>query len=349
LPKRNLIYWYCQVFGWSFYLIINSIFFGLSYRSTYKDYLLFFLSLPLGIVITHLYRLLIVKLRILEFKVPAQLGVIVFFSFVKGVIFFLMINLISAVFGLIRKEDLTGIFISSSILNFTVIFCLWNTFYFGFHYFQNYRRTEINSLRYLAASKESELKSLKAQLNPHFIFNCMNSIRALIDENPANAKMAVTQLSNILRNTLLMDKSKEIFLRDEINLVHDYLNLEKIRYEERLSFEFSISDEVINCQIPPFIIQSQVENAIKHGISVAPGKGKILVEALKDGELLKIKVSNTGKLNSATPLTGVGFKNSIQRLDLLYGARGKIFITEANDLVIVEISIPLKIDINTKQ
>lgn len=345
MSKRNLVYWYCQVFGWSFYLIINSIFFGLSYKSTYKDYLLFFLSLPLGIAITHLYRLLILRLKVLELKIPAQLGAIVFFSLVKGVIFFLMINLISAIFGLIRKEDLTLLFISSSVLNFTVIFCLWNTFYFGFHYFQNYRRTEINSLRYLAASKESELKSLKAQLNPHFIFNCMNSIRALIDENPANAKIAVTQLSNILRNTLLMDKSKEISLKDEIDLVTDYLNLEKIRYEERLSFEFNISEAVLNCLIPPFIIQSQVENAVKHGISVFPGPGRILIEAYKEGESVRIRVSNTGSVSSEKPLTGVGFRNSIQRLELLYGQQGKISISESGGLVVVEISIPLKTNI----
>lgn len=171
----------------------------------------------------------------------------------------------------------------------------------------------------------------------------MNSIRALIDENPANAKIAVTQLSNILRNTLLMDKSKEIALKDEMNLVNDYLNLEKIRYEERLGFEFKIHEDVLQCLIPPFLIQSQVENAIKHGISAFPGFGMIVVEAFQEMSLLRIKVSNTGKLNTQTPLTGVGFKNSIQRLELLYGDQGKIFINEINDLVVVEISLPLKI------
>jgi len=207
-----------------------------------------------------------------------------------------MINLLSLAFGVIKIEDVNALFIFSSVFNFTFVFCLWNAFYFGFHYFQNYKRTEINSLRYLAASKESELKSLKAQLNPHFIFNCMNSIRALIDENPTNAKKAITQLSNILRNTLLMDKSKEISLKDEINLVKDYLDLEKIRYEERLSFEFAVDENVFNCQIPPFMIQSQVENAIKHGISTVPGAGKINIKAFRENDFLKIKVSNTGNL-----------------------------------------------------
>ena len=242
--------------------------------------------------------------------------------------------------GLIQT-DLNFVFITSSIINFSVIFFLWNLMYFGFKHFKNYKRTEINSLRYIAASRESELNNLKAQLNPHFMFNSMNSIRALIDENPTKAKLAVTQLSNILRSTLLMNKSQKIVLKSEIELVKEYLSLEKIRYEERLNYELKIDYAVLNHQIPPFIIQTQVENAIKHGISKLPGIGYITIEAFKLGDFLKIKVSNTGKLNTEKPLTGVGFKNSIQRLELLYGVDGQIFINEVNNLVVVDINIPL--------
>lgn len=341
MVKKSYIYWYCQIFGWFFYITVNSIFFGLSYKSGYKEYLMFFLTLLFGIGVTHFYRNLIIGLRLLNRSLPKQLVAITLFSLVKGILFcFITLGLYKA-FGLITYE-LQVLDIISSTLNFMVIFCLWNIIYFGFHYFQNYKLAEINSLRYLAASKESELNSLKAQLNPHFIFNCMNSIRALIDEHPSNAKDAVTRLSNILRNTLLMDKRKEIFLKDELGLVKDYLDLEHIRYEERLSYEFRVGEEVMSCSIPPFIIQTQVENAIKHGISRHPGKGKIVVEARRDNDDLTIRVSNTGKLNSEKPLTGVGFKNSIQRLELLYGKRGKITIQEEGDLVVVNIHIPFK-------
>lgn len=301
---------------------------------------MFFLTLLFGIAITHFYRSLLISLKILNLSLGRQLVSIIGFSIVKGIIFCFITLSLYKLFDLINYQ-LSALDIISAVLNFTLIFSVWNIIYFGFHYFQNYKLAEINSLRYLAASKESELNSLKAQLNPHFIFNCMNSIRALIDENPDNAKNAVTRLSNILRNTLLMDKRKEIQLRDEIGLVKDYLELEHIRYEERLNYTFNIQEDVMNQNIPPFIIQTQVENAIKHGISVYPGIGKITIEAHKLGEVLRIKISNTGKLNSETPLTGVGFKNSIQRLELLYGAKGKISINESDDLVVVDITIPL--------
>ncbi|MEI8137242.1 MAG: histidine kinase [Bacteroidota bacterium] len=337
--KKN-IYWYCQIFGWSFFVIINSIFLGLSYQTTFKDYFFYFLTVPLGIAISHGYRLFIISQKILNLKIPIQLFLIILFSVIKAIVFFFVTVGLSKIFGLTNSQ-LSYVYISSSVINFTVVFCLWNVIYFGFQYFQNFKRTEINSLRYLAASKESELNSLKAQLNPHFMFNSMNSIRALIDENPAKAKVAITQLSNILRKTLLIDKGKEVLLKDEINLVKDYLNLEHIRYEERLNYDFKIAEDVENLRIPPFIIQTQVENAIKHGISKLPGNGNILIEAFKLLGILKIKVSNTGKLNNETPLTGIGFKNSIQRLELLYGVNGKIFINELNNLVVVEINIPL--------
>jgi LytS/YehU family sensor histidine kinase len=169
----------------------------------------------------------------------------------------------------------------------------------------------------------------------------MNSIRALVDIEPAKAKEAVTKLSSILRTTLQMNKAKEISLSNEIELVKDYLSLEKIRYEDRLTFETKIAENVLNIKIPPFIIQSQVENAIKHGVSVLPGNCNIIIEAFKLGEFLKIKVSNTGRLNNKTPESGVGFINSKQRLEILYGIDGTIFISEINNLVVVDINIPL--------
>lgn len=295
-----------------------------------------------GLVISHGYRSLVIGLDILRKKIPYQLLFIVCFSFIKGALFFLIIL---AQWRLMRinLSNLNLISSSEYILNFSGVFCLWNVIYFGFHYFQNYRRAEINSLRYLAASRESELNHLKAQLNPHFIFNCMNSIRALIDENPANAKVAITRLSNLLRSTLILDKDREIPVEKELQLVRDYLDLEKIRYEERLNFNIEISEEALIQLLPPFLIQSQVENAIKHGISRLPGPGEIQISVTTGSGELQISVSNTGHLISQTPLTGVGFKNSIQRIELLYGKNAGITIRETEEWVIVEIHLPLRV------
>ena len=336
--KRNHIYWYCQFVGWSFYIAINSIFFT---GSKVEEYVVYFVMLLAGIAISHGYRQLIVKLDVLSKKIPFQLIFIVVFSFIKGALFFMVIVAQWFLMGY-NLENLGIVKVTEYVLNFSGVFIIWNIIYFGFHYFQNYRRAEINSLRYLAASRESELKSLKAQLNPHFIFNSMNSIRALIDEDPIRAKTAVTRLSNILRNTLVLERNREISLEQEMQLVNDYLDLEKIRYEERLNVQIEIDNDLRYQQMPPFIIQAQIENAIKHGISKFPGPGTIVIRAFKREDKMMLEVKNTGKLNTQTPLTGVGFKNSIQRIELLYGKNAAITIHEANDWVIVEIALPLK-------
>lgn len=337
--KRKHIYWYCQFIGWSFYIAVNSIFFP---GSLLQEYVLYFVMFIAGIAISHSYRHLVIALDVLSKNIPFQLIFIIVFSFIKGALFFFMFIVTQWVLMGYNLENLELVKVTEYILNLSGVFCMWNIIYFGFHYFQNYRRAEINSLRYLAASRESELKSLKAQLNPHFIFNSMNSIRALIDEDPVRAKTAVTRLSNMLRTTLVLERNREISLEQEMQLVNDYLDLEKIRYEERLNVEINIDDELRHQPIPPFIIQTQVENAIKHGISKLPGKGIIAISAFKQNEQMHIEVKNTGKLNTQTPLTGVGFKNSIQRIELLYGKNAAITIHEANDWVIVDIALPLR-------
>jgi two-component system, LytTR family, sensor kinase len=337
--KKQQLYWFCQVFGWSFYIIVNSVFFGLSREPGSRELLVYFLMLPAGIGITHVYRLLLLRLGILKKKIPAQLAFIVVSSFIKAFLFFLAIVSLSSVSG-IQFAGLTPVYVVESVLNFTSIFWLWNVIYFGFQYFQNYKLSEINALRYLAASRKSELDNLKAQLNPHFIFNCLNSIRALIDENPPKAKTAVTTLSAILRTTLDTGRHREIPLKVELALVNDYLGLEQIRYEERLEYVVNVADSLMEWQIPPFIIQAQVENAVKHGLSKRPGKCVIRVDLSQQGKDLHIAVCNTGTLLPDHQGTGVGLTNSSQRLRLLYGQNASISISQKDTDVCVDVRIP---------
>ncbi len=222
-------------------------------------------------------------------------------------------------------------------------FVFWSLIYFGFHYLQNYKKTEIQNLRWEASSKDIELNKLKSQLNPHFMFNSMNSIRALIDEDPAKAKEAVTQLSNILRNTLLMNKNKEIFLEEELKIVKDYLALEHIRYEERLKYNFNIEEGALKKIVPPLIVQAQVENAIKHGISKLPKGGEVNVNAKLMDKNLLIEINNTGQLSNEQSETGFGLLNSKQRLELLYGNKATIEIANTNNN---EVSVKIKIPFN---
>src|SRR5690606_34796559 len=134
-----------------------------------------------------------------------------------------------------KWPQMGGLEIMQLIINLSGVFIIWSLLYFLFHFINNYKKEEIKNLKWEAARNEIELNKIKSQLNPHFIFNSMNSIRALVDENPDLAKNAITQLSNVLRNSLLMGKKKLIPLGDELKIVDDYLSLEKTRFEERLT------------------------------------------------------------------------------------------------------------------
>ena len=150
---------------------------------------------------------------------------------------------------------------------------LWTLIYFAVHYFENYKQVQIESLIWEAAVKDFELKTLKSQLNPHFMFNALNSIRALIDLDPKNAQTAVTKLSNILRYSLKMERIETVSLGEEMQAVADYLALESVRFEERLKYTVDIDPKAVSFEIPPMMIQTLVENGIKHGISKRTERG----------------------------------------------------------------------------
>src|SRR5690606_29434924 len=169
--------------------------------------------------------------------------------------------------------------------------------YFLYYFLDNYN----SSLRFQAATNEIKLNQLRNQLNPHFIFNALNSVRALVDEDPQKAKLAITQLSNILRYSLVMDKHQVIDFADEITTVSDYLNLESIRFEERLRVNYAIEEDAYDYKIPPMMLQTIVENAIKHGISNLIRGGIIEINcSIGLTNDLYIRVKNSGQLKSGT-------------------------------------------------
>ena len=225
---------------------------------------------------------------------------------------------------------------------FFIIYLLWSSIYLIYHYIRNYEREEVKNLKLEAANKEMELNNLKAQINPHFLFNAMNGIRALIDEDPELAQDSLTRFSSLLRSALLAGKKQLISLEEELGVVNNYLQLEGIRYEERLDYAINVNKGILGYKIPPFLIQTLVENAIKHGISNIPAGGKIDINiAEKNGEVLEIMVMNDGTFDPLKiPDTGIGLANSRKRLDLLFGDESSLKIYNVNNQVKALVTLP---------
>jgi two-component system, LytTR family, sensor kinase len=189
--------------------------------------------------------------------------------------------------------------------------------------------------------KTAELSNLKNQLNPHFLFNAINSIKALTLSDPHLARHALTELSQLLRTALTMGNEQLVTLETEINFVKDYLFLEKIRYEERLNYSFDIDKNSLNVKIPPMSLQLLVENAIKHGIGRSKAGGEILIKSIHNDNIFQLLVINSGKLkpNPSPKNTGVGIKNLEKRLFFNFQNNASFAVEEVNHQVIARIQI----------
>jgi LytS/YehU family sensor histidine kinase len=234
------------------------------------------------------------------------------------------------------------------LLNGIFLLGVWLCIYFFYHLFDRFNRSELERAQLAAAVKEAELRSLKSQVNPHFIFNSLNSLRALIDEDPARARQSVTQLANLLRYSLQSGQLETVPFEDELRIVNDYLALEQVRHEERLRVRLDVAPETLQLPIPPMLLQTLVENAVKYGISTRNEGGEIVIIARQLPGALQLQVINPGSLSAAassthaSASTGVGLKNAAQRLRLLFGERATLDLrVAAPDRVMAEAIIPV--------
>jgi LytS/YehU family sensor histidine kinase len=189
----------------------------------------------------------------------------------------------------------------------------------------------LNQVKLEAVVKDLELKTIKAHINPHFIFNALNSIRALIDENPGRARTAVTELSQLLRSSMNADKEELVSLERELKIVQNYLALEQIRFEDRLRLKMEIDDDTLKQMVPPMMLQTLVENAIKHGISKELHGGEIEISSDFVADHHELVVRNTGRLKHADNDEGFGLSSTRNRLQLLFGSKAAFSISNLAD------------------
>jgi two-component system LytT family sensor kinase len=346
LPNKTRLYYLCQFIGWGGYGLAMSVFSYL-YRSPHelpKNEIISNVALcVVAFGLTHIFRIIFKRNAWIEYPLPKLVAVVLVSNFVMSTLYVGTTLLITGWFGL----DLNGLGwedISLLVVNYMTLFLLWSVIYFAIAFFSRYRTEEIERLKWENALKEFELNKLKSQLNPHFVFNALNGIRSLVDEDPVKAKSAITQLSNILRNSLLSDRARTIPFSEELKTVNDYLNLEKIRFEERLRFSTDLDPETYSIHVPPMMIQTLVENAVKHGLSKKVEGGKISISSKLEKGFAQIQIDNTGTLKG-TDSDGFGILNTLHRLELIYNIPDLFSIEQSGpDTVsaIIKIPIPTK-------
>lgn len=194
-------------------------------------------------------------------------------------------------------------------------------------------------------AREAELKALKAQINPHFLFNCLNSISALTSADPGQAREMCIRLSDFLRNTLRLGEKTSIAFADEIALVRTYLEVEQVRFGSRLRVEQQIDPECNRCVVPPLLLQPLVENAIKHGVAGLVDGGYIRIEGMCATGMLSVVVENNFDPDSPPPKrSGLGLANVRSRIQARHGDRGRMSVNVAETVHRVELLLPCQSD-----
>lgn len=222
-----------------------------------------------------------------------------------------------------------------------ILFCGWAGIFISTLAVRRSTKAEVERLEFESALREAELKALRAQINPHFLFNSLNTIRALVNERPHRAQEAVLHLSLLLRAALRSDLML-CPLREEMETVGHYLELEKLRFEERLQVSMEISADALDVLVPTMLVQTLVENAVKHGIACVVNGGVLSMSGCVEKGRCVLRISNPGHLGGATSGMGMGLRNTRMRLARLLGEGASLNMLDADGRVTAELNLPFR-------
>ncbi len=223
------------------------------------------------------------------------------------------------IFEMVKIREIIGWQYSFGVLTYILIAGIFYTVI----YYRNYKQKQIEEAELKILTRNAELKALKLQMNPHFLFNSLNSINALVTKDPKLARKMISQLSELLRMSLESHKKLMIPLKEELDLVHTYLSIEQIRFEDKMVFKEKIDSDLLTKPFPAMLLQPLIENAVKHGIANSRTGGTIELSINKVNNQIEGSVTNSldDRINlaSSNNQNGMSFNNIQQRLDRMYG------------------------------
>lgn len=312
-------FWRLQIVGWSAYLVVH--FFG---ALTYDEPLtIFWASLTgavAGFLLTSAMRPIL--LRVWDRPAAVAAGMALALSFLFAIPFSAVSELSYwLAVGEGWKIDEPVSYLGSAFWCGSILLT-WTGVYFGIEYYRQAQEERAAALKAEAVANEARLAALRYQLNPHFLFNTLNGISTLIlgGENAAATKM-VERLGDLLRESLQDDPREKITLSEELALARLYLDIEQVRFEDRLDVEIEIADEARTALVPRLILQPLIENSVRHAVGPAEDGARIGVEVTVVGDRLRIEVRDDGPGIGGSPRRGhgMGHRNVVQRLTALYG------------------------------
>ena len=338
----NRNFWIAQIIGWSILSGTNLLVQVLA--GFPKDLLLYNSLTPfvIGFLLTTAYRYIIKELDWRKWNLTKTVAFLFGSTFLLTAVFLVCVFLIYRV--IYGSHSVTAASFIGNMLIFSIILLCWNLIYFSIHYFNNWTQAEIEKWQLAAEMKDAQLGSLKSQIKPHFVFNTINNIRSLILEDKEKARDMLLNFSDLFRYALKNTDQSKVELKEELEIVNQYLELLSIQYEDKLHYQIQVDEGLETVEIPPMMLQLLVENAIKHGISQFKEGGSVLINIERKEGVLTIQVRNTGNLVTASRLgdqLGVGLANISKRLELIYNGKANLQMSETGNYVVASINIPI--------
>ena len=342
--NRNVLFWTLHAAGWSAYAV-TQYFGALVYEkpSSYGQVILiaaaagFVLSVPMRSIYRRLWG-----------RQPRVflLGVAVT-CYVTALALRLVINL---AYRQIIEPDYqfkTLFELFGGALSSTYLLLCWSALYFSIKHYEGLQLQQAAALKAAALAQEAQLKMLRYQLNPHFLFNTLNAISTLIlDNQNRTANNAVTRLSEFLRYTLDQDPVKKVTLRQEIEALDLYLGTERLRFGERLRIEYAIDGPALEALVPSLLLQPLLENSLKYAVSAREQGGSIRIEGRIRGAMLEVSIIDDGPgLRDGAQTNerrGVGLRNTRERLAVLYGEHHRFAVLNSHPGLRVDMALPLE-------
>lgn len=341
--NKTKIYWLCQITGWLGMVMIEVINFTFFIVGKFDfGYVLFFLFTAfMGVVFTHLFKLLLARLNFFQRNSTFRiwLGALLYTLALSLMLTGVNIS-INVALGISLREQFAPISLLGYTLNWMRYVGVWVIIYFLYKIMDINATLKQDKLNVENLAKSAELELLRTQLNPHFLFNALNSIKALISIDPEKSRDAVVLLAEILRFTLNYGQEKEIALQAELEEVQKYLQLEQIRFGAALAVDWQIEDQARHQVIPPGTLLTLVENAIKHGQVNAQGVIQVHIGLKLVNETIQLEVANSGIWQPRPTHQGVGLRLIQRRLEAIYGNAAHFTQHNESNAVVIQISLP---------
>ena len=340
VPRPSRAYLICQLAGWGAYGLLGVVMSRAFGYGSPRMSATTLLAAVIGVAITHLWRGVILRRGWLGLGFGRLLPRLVAGVLIVALAAELLVWATGLfVTGAYTMKTSTAAIMFATSSNWLFTMMLWTAIYVGAQWFARWRVSEIQRLRLEVLARDAQLEALHAQIQPHFLFNAMNVLRALITEDPARARDLVTELSELMRYALQAARRERVALEEELAVVESYLRVESARFEERLAWRIDAEPTVGRTRLPPMLLQMLVENAVKHGIAACERGGEVTITARREGDRVRLRVTNPGRMGTRGD-TRIGLANARERLRLIYGDRAALTLAEGDGHVVAEVTLP---------